>query len=152
MSYLPIRKFDFIISTSMPRPPKFRPRNIPCCVHNCGRYFTSWSGLSNHLRIHSAWEQQQRRRLMARDEHTDHAHKENPQPNTDDDDLFNELDDPIFDTQDEQDHTLDNIPRRKAGEKVITHPHINGKQQILTLQQPLIILRSSLRFYGRISA
>jgi hypothetical protein len=136
----------------MPRPPKFRPRNIPCRVRNCGRYFTNWSGLSNHLRTHSSREQQ-RGPLVAHDEHTDQDH----QPNADDDDLFNEgLDDPIFDipsddelTQDEQDN--EHIPQRKVGEKVVTHPHINGKQQILTLQQLLIILRSSLRFYGRIS-
>ncbi|KAF8328733.1 hypothetical protein F5887DRAFT_897430 [Amanita rubescens] len=112
----------------MPRPPKFRPRNIPCRVRNCSRYFTSWSGLSNHLRTHSAREQQ-RGPPIARD---GHIHEENPPSNTDDEDLFNQgLNDPIFDipddehTQDEQDN--ENVPRRKAGEKVVTHPHINGR-------------------------
>jgi hypothetical protein len=35
---------------NMPR--TFQPRNIPCSVEGCNRYFTNRGGLRNHLRIH----------------------------------------------------------------------------------------------------
>ncbi len=123
----------------MPRARKFTPRNIPCPVNGCRRYFTNKGGLSVHLGWHSdVREAQQRRERLHREQQEREAERQRQEQrktaDTEEDAPFDHSDigNP-FDHQEEAelDDNCEPDVVRKTGEDVDWHPKINGKFLLL---------------------
>ncbi|KAK2462445.1 hypothetical protein APHAL10511_005542 [Amanita phalloides] len=116
----------------MPRASKFMPRNIPCPVNGCWRYFTNIGGLLVHLGWHSTvWEAQQRQERLHQELQRQEQRRLEQQLTVDIDVPFNPLSDigNPFDHQDEMELDSDCEPDvvRETGEDVDWHPKINGR-------------------------
>ena len=108
----------------MPRPPAFRPQNIPCPVRGCKPLFVNNAGVEYHLRTgHNV----NPYALGVQREHTTHHSEHDSEPNRQSDpgDGFEPFDDPLND-EPINDHTNRNSNNARK-EVVIKHELINGK-------------------------
>ncbi|KIL58389.1 hypothetical protein M378DRAFT_86568 [Amanita muscaria Koide BX008] len=104
----------------MPR--SFKPRNIPCPLKDCNKYFTNRGGLTNHLRLHQdAYEAQESRErlLQHRNQGANQA--------ADFVDHFYDLDDPFDDQEGIHDEPVHENHQEPCREKVTWHPMLNGR-------------------------